>query len=68
LKKSHHKKRAGRVAPVVEHLPSKCEAINSNSSLKRKKEIPRNRGSAAGRPRWSAEVKAKLAEKMFPRW
>jgi hypothetical protein len=28
--KTHHKKRTGRVAQVVEHLPRKYEALNSN--------------------------------------
>jgi hypothetical protein len=37
-------KRTGRVAQVVEHLPSKCEALNSNpSTAKRKKERKKNR-------------------------
>jgi hypothetical protein len=31
------KERAGRVAQVVEHLPSKCEALSSNSSIVKKK-------------------------------
>jgi hypothetical protein len=33
LKKSDtHTKRVGRVYQMVEHLPSKCEALNSNPS------------------------------------
>jgi hypothetical protein len=32
LKKTHHKNRAGGVAPVVEWLPSKYEALSSNPS------------------------------------
>jgi hypothetical protein len=32
LKKTHHKKRAGDVAQVIEHLPSECEELSSNPS------------------------------------
>jgi hypothetical protein len=34
-----HKKRAG----VVEHLPSKCEALSSNPVLKKKREREREK-------------------------
>jgi hypothetical protein len=32
LENTQQKKRAGRVAQEVQHLPSKCEALSSNSS------------------------------------
>jgi hypothetical protein len=35
--------RAGRVAQVVEHLPSKCEALSSNSSNKKNKKEKRSK-------------------------
>jgi hypothetical protein len=34
--------RAGRVAQVVEGLPSKCEALSSSPSIIKKKEKKRN--------------------------
>jgi hypothetical protein len=37
LENTHHKKRAGGVAQVIQHLPSKYEALNSNPSTMKKK-------------------------------
>jgi hypothetical protein len=37
LKKNPIQNRAGGVAEVVKHLPSKCEALSSNSSTTKKK-------------------------------
>jgi hypothetical protein len=39
-----HKKSAGGVGQVVEHLPSKCEAPSSNSSAAQIKKFCTNRG------------------------
>jgi hypothetical protein len=56
LKNNQHKKRAGEVAQVVECLPSKCEAMNSNSSATGKKKI-----RALASDLWIPEVKGKSA-------
>jgi hypothetical protein len=37
LEKTHHKNRAGRVAQVVEHLFSKCEALSSKPNIAKEK-------------------------------
>jgi hypothetical protein len=36
LSKNTQRKRAGGVVSVVEHLPSKCEALSSNPSIEKK--------------------------------
>jgi hypothetical protein len=37
LRKTCHKKRAGGVAEMLEHLPSNCDALSSNFSVPQKK-------------------------------
>jgi hypothetical protein len=44
-KSNRLKCRAGRVTPVVEHLPSKFKALSSTSQGRRKRERERERGS-----------------------
>jgi hypothetical protein len=48
LKKTQHQKRAGGVVKVVECLPSKCEAQNSNPSTKKKKKKKKPQVAGAG--------------------
>jgi hypothetical protein len=42
---THHKKRAVRVAQVVECLPSKCEALSSNFRTTKKRKKRKSEGT-----------------------